>query len=110
MLKNASTLFGSRLRAGAACAAARPTSALVVPDIANAIVSAPPLSTARRDSSDALKGAFMSASLRGGAQHGADDAIMRTATAQVTVQFVAHLGFGRLWRVREQPGGAHDHA
>src|SRR5512135_2106586 len=107
MLKNASTLFGSRLRAGDPCAAASSNNGSAVPARANATVSAPPLSNERREISNALKGAFISASLRGGAQHRANDAIMRTAAAQIAIESVAHLGLRRLWRVPEQPGGAH---
>src|SRR5579871_266536 len=110
MLKNASTLFGSRLRVGALCAAATSTIALVVPDIANAIVSAPPLISARREISDGLNGAFMSASVRRSAEHRAHDAVMRSTTAQIAVELFTHLRFGRLRRSRQQPRGGHDHA
>src|SRR5260221_3061057 len=102
--KNASTLFGSRLRVGAPCAAALSSSAPALPDMANATVSAPPLSSVRREGFEKLKEAFMSASLRCSAEHRADDAIMRTAAAEVAVEFVADLRFGWPGRSREQRG------
>src|SRR5687768_17056009 len=76
------------------------------------MVSAPPLTTPRREN---LTCAFMSASLPGGAlaarrHHGANDAHMRAAAAQIAVELGANLLLGWLLVALEQCNRSHDHA
>src|SRR5262249_17108898 len=67
-----------------------------------------PAVKARRE----IMGAFISGPPHGvgGAQHGADDAVVGAAAAEIERQALAHLGFARTWLVVEQGLRGHQHA
>src|SRR6185503_15388393 len=69
-------------------------------------VSAPLLSTARREIREALTEMFMSASLSRCRHDRAHDALMRTAAAEIAVERRAHIGFGGFLLFGQQGGRA----
>src|SRR5207248_2043774 len=80
------------------------------PANAKAIVSAPPLSMARRETWEGFARNVISASLTRGVHHRADDARMRAAAAQVAVKRCPHVLFAGRWFLAKECRRAHDHA
>src|SRR5512141_2096810 len=105
--RKASTSLGSSTRA---LAAPCENVSVGTPVNAKATVSAPPLSTARRDKRDNLRGAFMSASLSRCRHYRTQDPRMRSATAKISVERGADLRFRRLRLFGQKRDRAHDHA
>src|SRR6266545_4302472 len=104
--RKASTSFGSSTRGAARCAAAERNA--FGPTNAKPTVSAPVLSTVRRETWR-WNWAFMSASLRD-AHDGGEHAHLRPAAAQIAFQCGADLAFARLLVLCQQSRRAHDHA
>src|SRR4029077_12804522 len=110
--KESSSLGSSIRGAGAA-----PSARVCKPASAKPTVSAPALSIVRRVNARAESGAAsgveladISASLSRGRHHGADDAHMRSAPAEIAGECRADIVFRRFGLFGEECGGADDHA
>src|SRR5579883_585804 len=107
MERKASTAFSARgfLGAGAACAKA----SMGTPSHEKPTIRAPPLSTSRREAIRSVAIAASSNRLRC-AHHGADDAGVGAAAAEIVCERLFDIGLARLLVHGEKGGGLHNHA
>src|SRR5262245_45241127 len=105
--KKPSTSFGSRMRGELPPSSAKRSSPR--PLNAKAMVSAPPLRTARRDTRGGLMGTVISASRTRRRHDGSDNSDVSAAAAQIPIERGANFVFGGLGCLGEQRNGTHDH-
>src|SRR5262249_54519533 len=105
--KKPSPSFGSRMRGELPPSCAKRSSPR--PLNAKAMVSAPPLRTARRDTRGGLMGTVISASRTRRRHDGSDNSDVSAAAAQSPIERGANFVFGGLGCLGEQRNGTHDH-